>query len=197
VSEFAFADGAASPRKRPVQDRSEATVTAILDATIRVLSDGADATTTRIAEVAGVSVGTLYQYFGNRDALINAVLADHLEVAIAAVERAVADSAGLPLPEAGERVVRAFLAAKASNAHVSRALHRVLADIDDRPAVAAATKRAQAAIASLVGDDARAGILCNALEGVVRAAIEEDPDRLSDPAWIEQVVALATGALRS
>ena len=58
-------------RKEPRQARSQVTVTAILEATIRILErEGMDAaTTTRIAEVAGVSVGTLYQYFAHRDAI--------------------------------------------------------------------------------------------------------------------------------
>src|SRR5262249_19366010 len=160
--------------------------------------DGMALTTTRVAEVAGVSVGTLYQYFPNRDALLSGVLADHLETAIRAVEDAVAGAAGLPQRDAAERVVRAFLAAKAERAEVSRVLNRAFGSgrLDDRPVVQAAAKRAQHAIAPLIGDpedpavQSRAGVLCAALEGVVRAAIHEDPDRLTDPVWIEQVVAL-------
>ncbi len=62
-------------RKGPKQQRAKATVEAILDGTIRVLEqEGSDAaTTSRIAEVAGVSVGTLYQYFANRDAILDAL----------------------------------------------------------------------------------------------------------------------------
>lgn len=62
-------------RKGPKQQRSKATVSAILDGTVRVLEqEGSDAaTTSRIAEVAGVSVGTLYQYFANRDAILDAL----------------------------------------------------------------------------------------------------------------------------
>jgi AcrR family transcriptional regulator len=199
VSEFAFVDGATTPRKRAVQDRSQHTVMAILEATIRVLGEvGAALTTTRVAEVAGVSVGTLYQYFPNREALINGVLADHLEHAIAAVERTVEAVRGLPLGEAAPRVVRAFLAAKSERAEVSRVLHTVFELLDDRPIVKAAARRAELAVASLLaGADAqaRAAVLCAALEGVVRAAIMDDPMRLSDPAWIENVVALTAGAV--
>ena len=62
-------------RKPPQQLRSKATVTAILDAMTRVLDlEGAHAaTTTRIAEVAGISIGTLYQYFSHRDAILDAL----------------------------------------------------------------------------------------------------------------------------
>lgn len=62
-------------RKGPVQSRSRATVDAILDGCVRVLDQEglAAATTSRIAEVSGVSVGSLYQYFENRDAILNAL----------------------------------------------------------------------------------------------------------------------------
>ncbi len=220
MSEFAFATGATTPRKRPVQDRSQHTVAAILEATIRVLGeDGAEfarsglpvraappkggakyqLTTTRVAAVAGVSVGTLYQYFPNRDALINGVLADHLEHAIGAVEAAIEASRGRPLAEAAPHVVRAFLAAKAERAVVSRLLNTVFGMLDERPIVQAATRRAERAVASILGGDdalARAAVLCAALEGVVRAAITEDPARLSDPIWVERVIALTAGAVR-
>lgn len=61
-----------TPRKRPRQDRSRATVDAILDATAHVLvQEGYDrASTNRVAERAGVSVGSLYQYFPNKEALV-------------------------------------------------------------------------------------------------------------------------------
>jgi AcrR family transcriptional regulator len=60
-----------APRKRPRQERSEATVDAILEAAARVFaSEGYEAATTnRIAEAAGTSVGSLYQYFPSKDAI--------------------------------------------------------------------------------------------------------------------------------
>ena len=66
---------AQTPRKKPQQARSKSTVEAILDGAVRVLDqEGAEAlTTTRVAEVAGVSVGTLYQYFAHRAAIVDAL----------------------------------------------------------------------------------------------------------------------------
>jgi AcrR family transcriptional regulator len=77
------------PRKSPVQARSTASVDAILDATIQVLlSVGKERlTTTRVALRAGVSVGTLYQYFPNKSALLQAVLRRHLDAVTSIVER--------------------------------------------------------------------------------------------------------------
>jgi AcrR family transcriptional regulator len=68
-----------SPRRKvPKQDRSRATVDAILQAAAKVfVSEGFEAATTaRIAELAGVSIGSLYQYFPNKEALI-AALGEH------------------------------------------------------------------------------------------------------------------------
>ncbi len=61
-----------TPRKKPRQERSRATVDAILDATARVLvQEGYErASTNRVAEKAGVSVGSLYQYFPNKEAMV-------------------------------------------------------------------------------------------------------------------------------
>jgi AcrR family transcriptional regulator len=68
------------PRKTPIQTRSADTVAAISEATIQVLLSGGpdQLTTTRVAERAGVSVGTLYQYFPNKHALLFSVLEQHL-----------------------------------------------------------------------------------------------------------------------
>ena len=201
VSEFAFAKGVAGPRKQPTQDRSRHTVAAILEATLRVLDEvgGQGLTTSRVAEVAGVSVGTLYQYFPNRDALLNALLADHLEAAITAVERECVASAGRP--DAVARVVRAFLGVKATRANASRILNKAfgVGMLDDRPIVKAATHRGHLALGRLLSgsdtpDDAtlaRAAIASAALEGIMRQAIGEDPERLRDPAWVDQVVRVA------
>lgn len=71
----------ASARKSPVQERSKVTVDVIVEAAARVLrKEGADAlTTNRIAEVAGVSIGSLYQYFPNKEAIVVALVDSRIE----------------------------------------------------------------------------------------------------------------------
>src|SRR5690606_4292870 len=71
----------AAPRKTPVQERSRKTVELILNATARVLlREGYEScTTNHIARAAGVSIGSVYQYFPNKESLILAVLERHLE----------------------------------------------------------------------------------------------------------------------
>ena len=70
-----------NPRKLASQERSRATVDALLEATTRVLlKEGYDrASTNRIAEVAGVSIGSLYQYFPSKEALVAAVIDRHAQ----------------------------------------------------------------------------------------------------------------------
>jgi AcrR family transcriptional regulator len=118
------------PRKTPVQARSAVTVEAISEATIQVLlSQGADRlTTTRVAECAGVSVGTLYQYYPNKQSLLFAVLEDHLDKVSAAVEAACHHARGKPLAEMVKDVVEAFVDAKMARTDISTALYRIAAE---------------------------------------------------------------------
>ena len=80
------------PRKTPQQVRSTATVEAIHTATIQVLlADGPTRlTTTRVAERAGVSIGTMYQYYPHKQALLFAVLERQLEAVESALLAAAA-----------------------------------------------------------------------------------------------------------
>jgi AcrR family transcriptional regulator len=112
-------------RNQPRQPRSRATVAVILDAAIRVLDrEGFDAlTTSRVAEVAGVSVGTLYQYFAHRDAIVSALQDRELERTGALLERVLAGAAGLTNHELARSVVVELLGLY----RAAPALHRVLA----------------------------------------------------------------------
>src|SRR5262245_44018873 len=68
-----------SPRKTASQKRSRFTVDALLDATARILvKEGFNRTSTnKIAATAGVSIGSLYQYFPSKEALVAAVVDRH------------------------------------------------------------------------------------------------------------------------
>ena len=120
------------PRKSPVQARSTASVGAILEATIQVLLQvGKERlTTTRVASRAGVSVGTLYQYFPNKSSLLQAVLKRHLTEVGDAVELACKEQKGRTLREMATALITAFLQAKMRNAKTSVALYSVSSDVD-------------------------------------------------------------------
>jgi AcrR family transcriptional regulator len=102
------------PRKSPVQARSAASVDAILEATIQVLlSAGKERlTTTRVASRAGVSVGTLYQYFPNKSSLLQAVLKRHMDEVTEAVQRVCREQKGQPLQQMATALICTFLEAK-------------------------------------------------------------------------------------
>ena len=94
------------PRKSPVQARSTASVDAILKATIQVLlrAGKEKLTTTRVAARAGVSVGTLYQYFPNKSALLRAALRLHVEEILAEVDRVCVAQRRQPVEQMAEAV---------------------------------------------------------------------------------------------
>jgi AcrR family transcriptional regulator len=112
------------PRKQPQQARSEATVDALLSATARILArDGYDrASTNRIAEAAGVSPGSLYQYFPGKEALVAALIDRHRTRMNEVFARHVSAHAGAPVRDAIGGVVRATLEAQASDPVLHRAL---------------------------------------------------------------------------
>ncbi len=114
------------PRKQPRQARAQVTVNAILEATIQVLErEGLDAaTTTRIAEVAGVSVGTLYQYFSHRDAILDALQDREFELAIALMEEVLSQG---NLGKSARETVTAAVRGLAKLYARAPGLHRVLA----------------------------------------------------------------------
>lgn len=114
------------PRKEASQERSRATVDALVEATARILvREGFDkASTNRIAEVAGVSVGSLYQYFPSKEALVVAVIERHREEIMQAVRGELAKAAKQPI----ERGVRTLIAVAVKSHRIDPELHRVLAE---------------------------------------------------------------------
>jgi AcrR family transcriptional regulator len=114
------------PRKDASQERSRATVDALLEATARILvREGFDrASTNRIADVAGVSIGSLYQYFPSKEALVAAVVERHQWEIMQSARKDLAVILAQPVETAMRGIVTA-----AVNAHrVDPKLHRVLAE---------------------------------------------------------------------
>ncbi len=140
------------PRKTPRQSRSVATVEAIHDATIQVLlKDGADRlTTVRVAERAGVSVGTLYQYFPNKQALLFAVLERHLLGTAKALEDACAANHFQPLEVMMDEVVNRFIDAKLADRDTSVALYRIAAEAGGNLILERTRKRYETAMTAML-----------------------------------------------
>lgn len=115
-----------APRNKPLQARSRVTVDAILEATIRILDrEGFDAaTTTRIAEVAGVSVGTLYHHFEDRASIVDALQDREFERALALMEGVLSSD---NLARSPRETIALVVRGLATLYGASPALHRVLA----------------------------------------------------------------------
>lgn len=114
-------------RKHTVQARSKVTVDAIRQAALQVLlAEGlARTTTTRVAQRAGVSVGSLYQYYPNRSALLASLLEWHLTLVADAVETACSHHHGTDLDTMADALVNAFVSAKLEHADISLALYAI------------------------------------------------------------------------
>ena len=140
------------PRKKPVQTRSAFTVDAIFEGCIQVLlAQGPERlTTTKVAECAGVSVGTLYQYFADKHSLLAGVLEKHLIDIAERVEQACKESHGQPLESAVRNLVQAFFAAKLERPDVSRALYAVSAELEGNALVMQYAQRTQTSIVALM-----------------------------------------------
>ncbi|MDI6428132.1 TetR/AcrR family transcriptional regulator [Cronobacter dublinensis] len=158
---------AAAPRKLPRQARSRALVEAIIEATARIFERAGPAacTTNAVAERAGVSIGSLYQYFPNRRALTAALVARERGQLVAAF------SAAATRPAAQERL--------------SAMIHAAVAYDFARPALAAALDGEEAALAFAPHQQETLA----ALHRCVMAAIGHD----ETAAW--DVIALAQGMI--
>ena len=140
------------PRKSPVQARSIASVEAILKATIQVLLKvGKESlTTTRVAARAGVSVGTLYQYFPNKSALLRAALQRHMDEIGSAVQTVCREQTGASLQQMGKELVTSFLAAKMKDVKASVALYAVSSEVDGARISREMSLKANRAIAAML-----------------------------------------------
>lgn len=113
-----------TPRKTPRQGRSRETVDTLLEATARVLiQDGYEGTSTnKIAQKAGVSIGSLYQYFPNKESLIAALIDRHYDEMVDICKTAISRFSGAPLSDMVKETVQAMVSMHAVNPK----LHKVL-----------------------------------------------------------------------
>lgn len=173
------------PRKMPLQARSSASVDAILKATVQVLLrvGKEKLTTTRVAQRAGVSVGTLYQYFPNKSALLKAALRLHVEEILREVERVCVVERGQPVEQMAEALARAFLATKMRDPKKSRALYAVSSDVEAAKIMLISAARVNEKIAGLLESAPErltrdlhlmATILQSTIAGVKRQLLESD-----------------------
>jgi AcrR family transcriptional regulator len=111
----------AAARRAPIQERSQMTVEAILDAVINLLKrrGAASITTNRIAETAGVSIGSLYQYFPNKRAIFIALHERHIGQVDRIMQRRMAESAESTLEELISSLIDGMIEAHAVDPELS------------------------------------------------------------------------------
>jgi AcrR family transcriptional regulator len=193
-----------TPRKRPRQQRAKATVETILDASARILvKRGFDGfTTNEVAHAAGVSIGSLYQYFPNKEALVSALIEKHVEEMSAALQSEIARMATAPMPEAVRAVIEMTIKAHA----VEPELHRVLTEQVPRVGRMARLheidKIAHQVVTNLLAarkdelaiqdPELSSFLLCSAIEAIVHRTVLFAPERLRDPRLIDEACALVT-----
>lgn len=192
-------------RKSPSQERARVTVEALLDATALLLvSEGFDkASTNRIAAKAGVSVGSLYQYFDGKEALVAALAERHHAQLMAVLAGAAADMGDRSLDAVVRDIVCAMLEAHA----VDPKLHEVLTEQIPRDVITCCLEEDGAAFVRGLLDihrdkirkDLDLGlatfILVHAVEGVTHAAVIERPALLKDKKLASDIARMVTGYL--
>jgi AcrR family transcriptional regulator len=138
-------------------------------------------TTTSVASRAGVSVGTLYQYFPNKSAVLKAVLERHFDQVTEAVEQVCREQEGNTLQEMATALINVFLEGKMRDAKTSVALYSVGSDVDGLKIVQQKGVRANKAIVRMLATARKplakdpqlvASMLQGALSGISRRLLE-------------------------
>ncbi len=187
-------------RRTPNQSRAQETVEAILGAARRILvKQGLAAlTTNKVAELAGVSIGSLYQYFPNKDALLAELQRRHMEEGSALVAERLATVAQLPPREA----VRAMVVLMIELHRQDPALHRALVAQVPKGLERLGAIEAQiiALVTAYLGMHAEvlrvpdhalaAAIIVQTVEALTHGAVLHRPELLASRAFEDEVVEL-------
>jgi len=194
-----------SPRKTPRQERSRATVEALLEATTDILSrEGyTKLTTNRIAERAGVNIASLYQYFPGKDAIVAELRRRHGADQRAALRQVLAEHTAGEL----ESTIRTLVSVGvAGHAHAPR-LHRVFTEeipalgyrdvaAIDAPIFEAMRRFLQGEDVDVRDVDLALWMISTASGAVLHRAAVERPEDLSNGVIAEELITLLRRYLR-
>ena len=191
-----------SQRKSPQQARSKATVEAILEGTAQVLMGlgYAKMTTTKVAKRAGVSVGTLYQYFADKEALVRALWAMRSARTKAAMAEAAMAEDAATAEQRIEAVLGAVLRTKSEHPDLTTQLNAAMTEIDGKAHLRRMQDENMTMVRGLIAAHAdelpvedvelAAFVTVNAIEGVIAAAVATRPIELDDPALLNALTGM-------
>ncbi len=197
-----------TPRKRPRQARATVTVDAIFEATIQLLLVNGPhrLTTTRVAQRAGVSVGTMYQYFPHKQALIYALNERYLDALAGKIELTCRSKHGAPLDDMVEALIETYWRVKTERADVTRALYRSVVEIDNEALIEAFAARVDAATGAMLASASDATFadlntvnltLVTVIFGTVRNAFERELTPTAADALHRQLTLMCRSYLRA
>ncbi len=206
-------------RKAPKQERGRQAVAAIEQACLQILEKEGPRhlTTNRIAEVAGVSIGSLYQYFPNKESILAAVYSEQLRVEIEALFRTAAaviwEAANRSLEEGLRAMIRTYVDLRRRLSHLNPEFygryHRRFDLLTEANKWAVAhgqpvfeewfpalleRHRTHLRVADL---RLASALVIRTMEGAFWLAVEERPDLLESEAFQEQLLALVLGFLEA
>ena len=185
-----------APRRKPRQERSLHTVDVILQATKRlVVQVGLDKVTTNgVARLAGVSIGSLYQYFPSKRALISELRRRHQEVGERLLLAEAQDLVGATLPQVARRFVERMLEVHREDPALHRALELEGRGAGFNPAekrmlavirAFLETRRSELTVTDL---DQAAFVVGSVVEGITHAAVLERNELLHDASLVDGIV---------
>ncbi|CAN7161356.1 TetR/AcrR family transcriptional regulator [Acidovorax sp. LjRoot129] len=199
-----------APRRTPRQERSQFTVDAIFGAVARIVETEGEAglTTNRIAETAGVSVGSLYQYFPSKEAILAAMLDQHCDRVMLELDALLAQARaeGWTPEQQVRRYARHYLQAFGAGPPAGRALARLSWQLDYRTSMLVSVRGTSERLAlhlQRMAEDhhlpaptpAQLFVLTRAFMGAVRAASLEQSPLLDSPEFEQALVALCLAYL--
>lgn len=180
------------PRKKPRQARSQETHRAILQAAARVLRDEGPAAfnTNRVAQVAGVSVGSLYQYFPNKAALLFQLDVLDSKVVWEEIEALLADTRRPPRKRIDAAIHR-FFRSEADEAATRGSLRRAEAFFEHTPQIEARNAFVRSRVRQLIGEILPAGtrdldFKADLFSTTVSSVAESITDRTTDAAKVRR-----------
>jgi AcrR family transcriptional regulator len=200
-----------TPRKDPKQARSQATLDAILQAAAQILERAereaaASSSTQAIADRAGVSIGSIYQYFPTKQALIQALIRHHLRKQMHMIDEMLASVEGLAAEAAAAKLVAALIGAKRDTSRFERSMMRYFCEVGDLSALTQLDHEMVARIRIFldglgaqirpVNTGLAAFIISHALRSAVLLAILQKPEQLDDAEFERELTELVVRYLR-